>query len=232
MSAIKQIFIISFLLLSACAPRPESFNNSPATASTTNKPVIEQTLSDGKETPPLNTEVKTGAPAKSNSAVNTGANNNVTSWNLSGAMAARNKNKGWSASINWLQKGSNHYQIRFFGPLGSGTVMIDKNGSNVVFRDGPKTASSTNADELLHQQTGIRLPVQNLYYWVRGLPAPGAVQASKYDAMNRLISLKQAGFNIEYLQYTSVGKAVLPSQIRLQGNGVFIKLVIRRWKLN
>ncbi|OCH98040.1 outer membrane lipoprotein LolB [Legionella jamestowniensis] len=118
-----------------------------------------------------------------------------------------------------------------FGPLGSGTVLINKKGGLVTLRDGPKTASSSNAEELLKKQTGIRLPVNNLYYWVRGLPAPGHVQSAKRDSANHLLVLKQSGYVIDYGQYTSVGKTVLPSVIRLQGNGVFIKLVIKRWRI-
>lgn len=155
----------------------------------------------------------------------------VTSWDISGAMAARSNNKGWNASVNWLQRGTGQYQIRLFGPLGSGTVLINKNGNTVTLRDGPKSSSSTNADELLKQQTGIRLPVGNLYYWVRGLPAPGSIQSVKRDSSNRILQFKQAGYSINYGQYTAVGSVALPNKITLQGNGVFIKFVIKRWKI-
>ncbi|STX52702.1 outer membrane lipoprotein LolB [Legionella busanensis] len=154
-----------------------------------------------------------------------------SSWNLSGALAVRSARKSATASINWYQRGAGSYQIRLFGPLGSGTIMIAKQGGTIVLQDGAKRATSSNAEQLLLKQTGIRLPVNNLYYWVRGLPAPGAVQSAKRDAGNRLIMLRQGGYTIQYLGYQSVGKAVLPSHIRLQGNGVFIKLVINRWSI-
>ena len=92
----------------------------------------------------------------------------VSSWEISGAMAAKGNAKAWQASMNWVQHGPNSYQIRLMGPLGGGTVLINKSGKTVSFKDGSKTVSSTNADELLLKQTGIRLPVNNLYYWVRG----------------------------------------------------------------
>ncbi|VEG91345.1 lipoprotein insertase outer membrane protein LolB [Legionella spiritensis] len=155
----------------------------------------------------------------------------ISSWEISGAMAARNKNKAWTASINWLQRGANNYQIRLFGPLGSGTVMIDKKGSVVTYRDGPKTVTSNNPDQLLQEQTGIRLPVNNLYYWVRGLPAPGKVQSVKHDRYNHLILLRQDGYTIEYPGYTSVKNTDLPSRIKLQGKGIFIKMVIKKWSV-
>lgn len=155
----------------------------------------------------------------------------VSSWEISGAMAAKNQNKAWSASLNWKQQGLNQYQIRLFGPLGSGTVMIEKKGNVITYQDGPKKVSSGNPDELLYQQTGIRLPVSNLYYWVRGLTAPGSIQSVKYDQYNHLSTLKQAGYTINYTRYTSVNGIDLPSKINLFGHGVTIKVVIKKWRV-
>lgn len=155
----------------------------------------------------------------------------VSTWQLSGAIAARNAKKAYTASLHWAQQGPGSYQIRMSGPLGSGTVLVEKNGGIVTFRDGPKKASSTNADELLFKQTGVRLPVSSLYYWVRGIPAPGSLQAEKRDQYNHLTSLSQNGYVINYLGYTSVGKADLPNKMQLIGRGVAIKLVVKQWQI-
>ncbi|MBI2785170.1 MAG: outer membrane lipoprotein LolB [Legionella longbeachae] len=153
----------------------------------------------------------------------------VSSWEIQGSMAAKNKTKGWSAAMNWVQHGPNSYKIRLMGPLGSGTVLIDKTGDGITFQDGSKKVTSHNADELLAQQTGIRLPVNNLYYWVRGLPAPGSVEAEHRDQYNHLAQLKQNGYTINFTKYTAVKGIDLPSMIRLEGNGVMIKVVIQNW---
>lgn len=155
----------------------------------------------------------------------------VSSWEIRGAMAAKSDKKGWSATLNWQQKGPSAYQIRLIGPLGGGTVVINKSGGQVTYQDGPKKVSSSNADELLHKETGIRLPVNNLYYWVRGLPAPGGVQSAEHDQYNHLTRLKQSGYTIDFTQYTSVKGIDLPSMIRLQGQGVTLKLVIKQWSV-
>ena len=155
----------------------------------------------------------------------------VSSWEISGAMAAKGNAKAWQASMNWVQHGPNSYQIRLMGPLGGGTVLINKSGKTVSFKDGSKTVSSTNADELLLKQTGIRLPVNNLYYWVRGLPAPGGAQSEKHDQYNHLIQLQQSGYTIDFTQYTSVKGIDLPSTVRLVGNGVMVKVVIKHWSV-
>lgn len=155
----------------------------------------------------------------------------ISSWEIHGAMAAKNKTKGWSATMNWLQTGPANYQIRLMGPLGGGAVLINRSGSTITFQDGPKKSTSTNADELLQKETGIRLPVNNLYYWVRGLPAPGAVQSEEHDQYNHLIQLRQSGYTIAFTKYTSVKGIDLPSMIRLEGNGMMVKVIIKSWSV-
>lgn len=197
MNAIKRLTILSFCLLTACAP-----------------PRPAEQLPENKVIPLEKRKAETAT---------------VSSWEIHGAMAAKNKSKGWSATMNWVQNGPGSYQIRLMGPLGGGTVLIDRKGSTITFKDGPKTTTSTNADELLLKQTGIRLPVNNLYYWVRGLPAPGGIQSEKHDKYNHLTQLRQSGYTIEFTKYTSVKGIDLPSMIRLEGNGVMVKVVIKNW---
>jgi outer membrane lipoprotein LolB len=185
------------------------------------------TTNTATESPPTDSEVQLRADSHQKIKANT-----LSSWTISGAMAAKNnKNKGWSASLNWKQFGLNNYQIRLSGPLGGGTVLINKSGGVVTYTDGPKKVSSANADLLLLQQTGIQLPVNNLYYWVRGLPAPGKIESAHFDSHQNLSSLTQSGYTIDYAKYTTVDNLSLPAKIRLQGHGVLIKLIIKHWSV-
>ncbi len=203
MTIIKRMCLASACLITACAaPLHTGLNESPNEPSRPSNP----------------TKIE---PVMSASTLST--------WDISGAIAARSPKKAWTASLNWHQQTANQYQIRLFGPLGGGTVIIEQNGSVVTYRDGPQTATSTHPDDLLQKKTGVRLPVKDLYYWVRGIPAPGPVQSTVYDTTHRLTSLHQAGFSIDYTAYTSVNGMNLPSKIRLQGHGVLIKLVIKHW---
>ena len=155
----------------------------------------------------------------------------ISSWELKGAIAAKNSSKGWSATMDWIQHGVNSYQIRLMGPLGGGTVLITKQGNLIVFEDGGKKVSSTNGNELLLKQTGVQLPVNNLYYWVRGLPAPETIEKEKYDQYNHLTHLKQGGYSIEFARYTAINNIDLPSIIRLTGKGLSAKVIIKSWNI-
>lgn len=206
MNAVKHLSIVSFCLLTACAPPQQQAQQSAQQSA--------QDLPTNKVIPLEKRKAETAT---------------ISSWEIKGALAAKNKAKGWSATMNWVQHGPGSYQIRLMGPLGGGAVVINKTGGTITFKDGNKTSTSTNADELLAKQTGIRLPVNNLYYWVRGLPAPGGVQSEQHDQYNHLVQLRQGGYTINFAQYTSVRGIDLPSMIRLDGNGVMIKVVIKKW---
>ena len=208
MNIIKHATIYFFSLLIACTPLKKPVET-PFTPNQEKKLTTES----------LKTKVGTTNP------------DNISSWELSGAIAARNKQKSWTAAINWMQEGRNQYQIRLSGPLGGGSVIVEKRGEQITYRDGNKKTTATNADALLLKQTGVRLPVNNLYYWVRGLPAPGAIGRKQYNAEQQLTQLNQAGYTISYSQYSSINGVLLPTKIRLEGRGVLIKLVIKHWKI-
>lgn len=153
-----------------------------------------------------------------------------TSFKLSGAIAVNNNGKGWNASLSWTQQGPNFYTIRLSGPLGGKTVIITKNGSTVTYQEDKKVIKANSDAELLQKKTNINLPVNNLYYWVRGIPAPGSVTYSKKDNLNNYEIIKQNGFNIVYDQYTTNQNGImLPSKIRISKQNLVIKVVIRNW---
>ncbi len=161
----------------------------------------------------------------------TRAAKHLNAWSITGAVAAKNKRKTWTASLTWNQQGPSRYQVRLFGPLGSGTVLVEKKGARISYHDGTKHLTTTNVDELLYKETGVRIPLHNLYYWVRGIKAPMAVTSSQHDAEGRLTTLTQAGYTIQYENYQSVNGFMLPTKLRVNGPGGSLKLVIKQWKI-
>ena len=197
----KHLTSLGLVALTACAPPP-----APDTTTLTSK---------------TSSQLKA---AKARSA------KNISSWTITGAIAAKNKNEAWTASLNWKQNGPNDYKIRLFGPLGGGSILIEKKGNTVTYQDGEKRVTSHNADTLIYQQTGVRIPIHQLHYWARGLPAPGEVQSSQYDGTGHLTYLKQAGYTIWYQRYTNKQGIDLPTKLHLRGNEGSVKLIIKRWE--
>ncbi len=155
----------------------------------------------------------------------------LSAWQATGAIAAKQHKRAWSATLSFQQYDNNHFQIHLFGPIGSGSVTIEKNGALLTYRHGEKIATGSQAMDFIHQETGVRFPFNQLSYWIRGLPAPGPVQFSQHDQQVHLTVLKQAGYTLYFLNYTRVQSIELPTKIRLESAEGVVKVVIKQWKI-
>lgn len=155
----------------------------------------------------------------------------LTRWQAVGRIGVINGQDGWHASFQWAQRDA-EYRIDLIGPLGQGRVLVRGDGRdvNVQTQDGQHW-TAPDPDALLEQTLGVRLPVNGLRYWIRGLPEPGGSTAPQVDAGGRLIRLEQNGWVIEYPAYTptSALNLDLPERIVARREDLSVKLVIERW---
>lgn len=153
----------------------------------------------------------------------------INEWHLTGALAYRTPKEGQSASLVWQQT-QKQYQINVFGPLGVGRIsLLGTLGKNVVLTRDGKTFTAHTPEALMQQQLGWHLPISNLYYWVRGLPAPGITKSVQFDAFHHITNLVQQGWIISYERYTAVNGTDLPSKFTLQHGNLTVKVVISQW---
>ena len=153
-------------------------------------------------------------------------------WRLTGAIAVKDGKHAWSANLYWQQKGEN-YTLQLFGPIGGGTIKIVGTPSKVKIMDGSqKVTTSNNPDRLFFEQTGWHLPIQQLIFWIKAMPAPMTTAAKKYDRFNHLQELVQENWHIMYEQYTTKGMIDLPSKLKMQRGSVHIKIVVNNWQLS
>lgn len=156
----------------------------------------------------------------------------IPGWHINGAVAIQETNKATSASLTWDQRDKNNYTLLLQGPMGAGAAKVIGTPSEVTLTTGhQQTYVAKTPETLLAKQTGWNLPVSYLYYWVRGIPAPYLPAETTYDKYHHLTSLTQAGWQVNYLQYTAVGKLDLPTKITLEKKPFRLKLVISQWQL-
>lgn len=155
----------------------------------------------------------------------------LQSWRIDGKIAVTTAQDSGSASVDWAQR-ADSYTISLAGPLGTNRITLNGAPGHVTMltSDGKK-ASAPSAEELLAKQWGWHLPVSYLKYWVRGLPVPGLAQTSRYDAYNRLASLSQQGFSIQYLNYTQKRNMDLPQLVAISSPSIKSKIVIHSWQI-
>jgi outer membrane lipoprotein LolB len=151
-------------------------------------------------------------------------------WQISGKIGIRAPRDSGSATLFWLQR-QDYYDIRLSGPLGRGAARLTGRAGDVrleVANQGRYQAESPEA--LLREQLRLDLPVSNLLWWIRGLPAPDSRSRVTLDSDSRLALLEQAGWRIEYLRYAQQGDYALPERLKLYGQELEITLVLKDWQ--
>ncbi|MBS0417707.1 MAG: outer membrane lipoprotein LolB [Proteobacteria bacterium] len=148
---------------------------------------------------------------------------------LKGRVAVATGSDGFNARLRWTQDG-NQTHMSLDGPLGAGGVQVTSNGSGVsiVTSRGDRLNNDAARAELANR-LGFDPPIDNLRYWVLGVPEPGHPAQESLDSQQRLATLEQDGWQIQYTDYMSVGGEWLPSKLTLQRQGVRVRLVVDGW---
>jgi outer membrane lipoprotein LolB len=147
-------------------------------------------------------------------------------------MATKANNQALTIYYNWQQIDSTHYIIHLFGPLGIGAVTITGKPNQVTLIDSKNQSfAAKNPESLIENALGFQIPVSNLYYWIRGLPSPGKTAKTKRDSFNHLIQTSQPGWNVQFPQYTGIGKIDLPCQLIIKSKALFAKIIISEWQI-
>lgn len=153
-------------------------------------------------------------------------------WTALGKLAVRAPDDAWTVNVRWHQAGE-RYAIRLSGPLGQGIMELDGTRAGVELRTADNDVlRAASADELLLEQTGWRLPVSGLRFWILGSPAPGVpVESMALDAGGRLERLRQGGWDIHFERYDEFQQLALPTRLSLESGRIGARMVVRGWTL-
>jgi outer membrane lipoprotein LolB len=154
----------------------------------------------------------------------------ISTWNLTALIAIRTQTENNSASLQWQQTPSG-YSLYLLGPLGTHSFKLTGNASHVTLENSQGQKSSANTPELLlAEQTGWKLPVSNLRYWIRGIPVPGIPVQKSLDAYSHLTALTQQGWRVDFLRYSAVNQVDLPTKIFITSPDLTVKIIIKHWE--
>ena len=157
----------------------------------------------------------------------------LETWNLKGRIAVRTPDESGSGSLHWAQR-RGEYDLRVIAPFSGGVYELSGTAAMVSLRAPDNSLlQAGDAETLLYQAAGWRLPVSEMVYWIRGLPAPSLqVDRLLLDDENRVSELSQGGWSIRYKRYTGVGGASLPARLDLENGEVRVRLSVREWDLH
>jgi len=133
------------------------------------------------------------------------------------------------ANYQWVQNNIGFYRIRVFSPLNIFNVTILGRLHSVTLWKTPKQhITASTPEQLIRREMGWDLPIRNLFYWIRGVTAPGHKNLT-FDQYDHISTLKQNGWYIQFSHYANVKSYDLPQKIVLTRPHLRITLVIKHW---
>lgn len=153
----------------------------------------------------------------------------VPGWALSGRLAVARGNEGGTLNLQWVQSGD-AFDIRLSAPVtgkqwrlsgSAGEAALE--GLDGGLRRGP------DAEALLFEAMGWRLPIRQMPDWVRGLRGPGPVDALSVDAEGRPVGFRQDAWTLSYRDWWP-GDPPLPRRVFADTEGASVRLVISEWR--
>ena len=150
-------------------------------------------------------------------------------FDILGRMLASSEGRAFSASFRWRHAAADN-EIWLMTPVGQTLAYIaaDAGGATLTTADQQEYRASS-VEGLTRQALGWPLPLAQLQHWIRGSTVPGsAVAAVTRDALDRLSSLEQEGWNIRYVYPEAGGR--LPRQVELIQGGQRIRMVVDEWR--
>ena len=146
-------------------------------------------------------------------------------WQLDGRAAVAVGTQGWQASLNWRQRPGST-EVHLAGPLGIGAVVLKKTADGLSLNGSPPSEAMINQ---LQDKLGFDLPLDNLRYWLVGVPNPAGASEFKLNDQDRIPQLTQDGWTVAYDHYMPVGSDVLPSRLVLSREGVRVRIAVDHW---
>jgi len=155
----------------------------------------------------------------------------LTLWEFTGRIGVRDDKESHSSRIRWQQQGDN-YVINLWGTLNAGaTEITGRPGEVILEQEGEPRLTAASAEDLVREQLGYELPVAQLTYWIKGIPAPAGQSSPTFNAEQHLISLEQDGWLVQYLGYTNYAAESLPTRIRIEKPPLRLDFVRLDWTL-
>lgn len=154
-------------------------------------------------------------------------------WHAEGRLAVKQGKKGGNASFVWTQKGE-HFDIKLFGPFGSGAVYITGNDTHVQLKEANgKIHTAKTPEALLQKVAGWQVPITGMRYWLRGMPVPhDKLKKHRLGEEGTLKSLQQDGWQVDYESYHHDNALPMPGKVQLTNRKLKVKVIIKSWKMH
>jgi outer membrane lipoprotein LolB len=153
---------------------------------------------------------------------------NISDWSFAGRIAVSQSGNGGSGRIQWRQHGED-FDISLSAPITKQTWRLRRTGGRVLLEGLPGGArEGADAEALLAEATGWRIPIAVMADWVRGARARGAAEL-EFAADGLPATLRQEGWTVTYRGWTQQAP-VLPTKVFADSGDARVRLAVEQWQ--
>ncbi len=148
-------------------------------------------------------------------------------WSLVGRLAVDAGGDGGSGRIEWHQHGDD-YTIRLSAPVTRRSWVLARSGGEVVL-SGLEAGElrGTDAEAMLEEATGWRIPLASLAAWARGARAAGPARI-EFGPGGLPALISQHGWHVDYREWDA-GEPPRPRRVFAEREGASVRLVVEAW---
>jgi outer membrane lipoprotein LolB len=150
----------------------------------------------------------------------------AASWQLDGRAAVAVGTQGWQATLNWREQGATA-DVHLSGPFGVGALTLKRTAEGLSLNGAPPSDAVLAQ---LQDKLGFELPLDQLRFWLLGIPDPGSAFDLKRNDQDRASQLTQGDWSIDYDRYMPVDGDWLPAHLVLTREGVRVRIAVDRWQ--
>ena len=150
-------------------------------------------------------------------------------WGFRGRVAISQGEQGGNAGIRWRQRGAD-FDIELSAPITRQSWRLASRGGQVTLAglEGGEQRG-TDAESLLLEATGWRIPVAAMAAWARGARGQGSSAEFSSDPQGRPATLLQDGWSVEYRGWFP-GQPPLPQKVFARQGEAGVRLVVEAWE--
>jgi outer membrane lipoprotein LolB len=149
---------------------------------------------------------------------------------LNGRVAVAANGQGFSASLRYQQRAS-HSNLALDGPLGIGGLRVEIEGEDIEIATsrGEKLDGQAARDEL-ERRLGFQLPLDELRWWLLGIPAPGEASVNQDSGSGEIRDFSQGGWRVSINSRAPGLGFSMPQRLTAEREGARLKLFVQGWE--
>ncbi len=151
-------------------------------------------------------------------------------YSLTGRVAVAANGQGFSGNLRYRQQ-AQRADVALDGPLGMGGLRMALDGDRLnVSTSKGEQLDGPEARAELERRLGFELPLDEMRWWLLGIPAPGESILDQDAASGEIRGFQQKGWQVRVDTRLPAMGFALPQKLTATREGARLKLLIESWQ--